>query len=407
MSLKWYIIALAIVCRFPSICAASACGEAQSEYTSQACTQNPDELVRQAASLNADKRYTEAADLMERLLMQHPETAGAVEQYNQALAGINRTDSIQTHIQPAKPDLPPQQWQINTGLQMQGGYSDNLNQAPTQSTILLGSVPIELSSQFRQQAGFGFETQLTGNAVRTFADSLQWQVRGELFNRETDYNGYANYQGANLLTSLMTHGDSGTETGGAFGFNALRYDGNIYLYTGQVMLRHAGKKGAYCQPQAGVDLLWQRQQGHPLLDSRYGGLMAGILCDTKIGLYSASISAGWDWASSLRPGGDQQRAKLEATGIWPTDIIAKDSFLKAHADFLQSNDMQPYSALLSNGASRYTNRIGLKLDYDWSLNLVAKNWRGVTSIKWQNQNSNISLFDTNTLEGWLGVRILW
>jgi hypothetical protein len=336
VSFKRHIIALAIACSFPLISAASVCDEAQSESSAQFCAQNPDELVRQAASLNASKRYTEAADLMERLLMQHPETAGAIEQYNQALVGIDRPNSV-PYIQSAQLALSSPHWQINSGLQMQGGYSDNLNQAPSQSTIQLTlpsrPITLELLPQFHKQSGFGFETQLSGNAVRTSADSLQWQIRGELFNRETAYGGYADYQGANLLTSLMSHGDGGTETGGAVGFNALRYDGDVYLYTGQVMLRHSGKKGAYCQPQAGVDLLWQRQQGNPLLDSRYGGLMVGMLCNTKIGLYNAAISAGWDWAPSQRPGGDQQRAKLEVNGIWSTDIIAKDSFIKAHADF--------------------------------------------------------------------------
>lgn len=251
------------------------------------------------------------------------------------------------------------------------------------------------------------ESQLTGNAERKITDKLHWQVRGELFNRETAYSGYADYQGANLLTSLMQHGDGGAETGVGLGFNALRYGGDVYLYTTQMMLRHAGKKGAYCKPQTGLDLLWQRQHGKPLLDSRYGGLMAGILCDTTLGFYSAAVSAGWDWASDERPGGDQQRGKLEMTGIWLTDAISQDSFLKANASILQSNDMQSYSPWLSNGATRYVRRIGLGLDYDWPLNIVANNWRGVAGVKWQNQSSNISLFETDTLEGWLGVRIAW
>jgi hypothetical protein len=402
VSFNRQILALLIACGFPAIGAATACNPSQNEQC-----QGPDELVRQAATLNAAGRYTEAADLLERVLMQHPDAGGAVEQYNQALAGIDG----QPQIQASQQNIDPRQWQLSSGLQMRGGYSSNLNQAPSQSTVQLtlpsGIVAVELQEQFHRQAGFGVETLLSGNAVRAVADRMQWQVRGELFNRETGYSGYADYQGVNLLTSLMQHGEGGTETGGALGYSALRYGGDVYLSTVQMLLRHTGQEMGYCRPQAGGDLLWQRQHGNPLLDSRYTGLMAGLFCDTKLGYYSAAISAGWDWASSQRPGGDQLRGKLDLTGAWFTDAIVQDSFVRAYASILQSNDSKAYSPWLSHGAKRYVSRIGLGLDYDWPLALVGDNWRGVASVKWQDQNSNISLFEMKTTEGWLGVRVGW
>jgi len=74
---------------------------------------------------------------------------------------------------------------------------------------------------------------------------------------------------------------------------------------------------------------------------------------------------------------------------------------------MYSNDMQSYSSWLSDGAKRYMNRVGVGLDYDWPLTAIANNWRGTASVRWQNQDSNISLFETDTLEGWMGVRIVW
>lgn len=407
MKLSGKILALALACSVAPVAAATACDPA--------CSQKVDERVRQAAALNAGRRYTEAADLLERVLMQYPDVSAAAEQYHRALAGIDSQSLIQPQPQPQPPSqpeaVPPQPWQINSGLQMRGGYSSNLNQAPRQSSLQLtlpsGPVTVELQPQFRQQAGFGVETQLSANAVRTVADNRQWQLRGELFNRETGYSGYADYQGTNLLTSLIQQGDGGTETGAALGFSALRYGGDVYLYTVQMMLRHAGKQGSYCKPQTGIDLLWQRQHGNPLLDSRYTGLMAGVQCNTKLGLYNAAISGGWDWASSQRPGGDQRRVKLEVAGIWLTDALLWGSFVKARADILQSNDLQAYSPWLSQGADRDIRRLSAGLDYDWPLTQIASNWRGVASVQWQQQHSNISLFETDTLEGWLGVRVAW
>lgn len=402
---------LAIVCSFLSISTANACDKALSEDSLQACNQDPDWLVRYAASLNAKKRYTEAADLLERILMQFPDIGGAIEQYNRALVGIDSQDSGYSQAPSSQQDIPPQQWQIDAGLQVRGGYSSNLNQAPSRPTVQLTlpsqTVNLELLPQFQKQAGFGIETQLAGNAVRTMDNGLQWQLRGELFNRETGYTGYADYQGASLLTSLMRQGYGGAETGAALGLNTLRYGNNIYLYTVQMMLRHAGSKGTYCKPQVGIDALWQRQHLNPLLDSRYAGLMAGALCDTGLGFYNAAISAGWDWASSQRPGGDQQRVKLEVTGIWAADAVLQNSFFKAHADLALSYDMQAYSSLLNNNATRHINRTALSLDYDWPLIWVGDNWRGIASVKWQNQNSNIGLFETDALEGWMGVRMAW
>ncbi|MDO9139671.1 MAG: hypothetical protein Q7U38_05020 [Methylobacter sp.] len=399
-------MAVLLLCTLPTIGAANSCD--------QACRQQIDGLVHQASTLNNDKRYTEAADLLERLLMEYPDAEGAAQQYSRALAGLESPQDNQPLVQaePSKQgDTSPHNWQTSGDLQVRGGYSSNLNQAPTQPTIQLTlpdqTVTLELQQEFQRQAGLGIETQLSMNAGRQLADKLQWQIRGELFNRETDYSGYADYQGANLLSTLMQQWDGGAETGAALGFNALRYGGDTYLYTTQMMLRHIGKKGAYCKPQTGLDVLWQRQHQNPLLDSRYTGLMVGVLCDTRLGFYSAAINAGWDWASSQWPGGDQQRTRLDMLGIWTTDAIIKDSFIKAHTDFLYSNDMQPYSAWLSNGAERYLNRIGLGLDYDWPLAAIADNWRGTASVRWQNQNSNISLFETNSLESWLGVRIVW
>lgn len=405
------IVLFAVVCGFLLINAANACDKALSEEYLQVCSQDLEWLVRYAASLNVKKRYAEAADLLERVLMEHPNVSGAVEQYNQALAGIDSQNIGYRQELPVLQDIPSQQWQIHGGLQVRGGYSSNLNQAPSRSTVQLTISQTEnlelFVPQFQKQAGFGVETQLAGSATRALGDKFQWQMRGELFNRETGYTGYADYQGAALQSSLMRQGDNGTETGAALGLNALRYGNNIYLYTFQMMLRHAGSKGAYCKPQMGMDVLWQRQHENPLLDSRYAGIMGGALCDTEIGFYNAAISAGWDWASSQRPGGDQQRVKLEVTGIWATDVLLQNSFIKARADLALSYDMQAYSPFLNNNATRHIDKTTLSLDYDWPLKWVGDNWRGVAGARWQNQNSNIGLFETDAVEGWLGVRTAW
>jgi hypothetical protein len=405
---KTLLLLLAFTALTSSFALANTCDSQQLNDPASSCHKSPEQQVQMAAELNAMQHYIQAADLIERLLMQYPQTQGAAEQYQLALAGMEGKHPVAITVQPLKQQNA---WQINTALQLRTGYSSNLNQAPSSSSVQLtlptGPIALNLLPQFQQQGGVGGETLLSANAMRGFANNLQWQIKGDLYGRETGSGGYADYQGTNLLSSLMSHHDNGSETGVAVGFNALHYNVDTYLFASQLMLRHTGTKRLYCKPQTGLDLLWQRQQGNPLLDSHYNGLMVGGLCDTPLGYYSVNLGAGWDWAASQRPGGDQLRGKIDITGIWSTPFISATSFIKATASYQESKDMQAYSPWLNYGATRQLNRLGLGLDYDWPLDVIVHNWRGVASVKWQNQDSNISLFTMNALEGWLGVRTAW
>lgn len=408
MHTKTLLLLLAFAAQIPSLTLASTCDSQQINDPASRCHNSPELQVKIAAELNAMQHYIQAADLIERLLMQYPQAQGAAEQYQLALAGMEGRHSISTTIQPKQQQSA---WQIDTAMQLRSGYSSNLNQAPSSSNVQLtlptGTITLNLLPQYQQRGGVGGETQLSANAVRGFANNLQWQVKGDLYGRETGSGGYADYQGTNLLSSLIKHHDSGSETTIALGFNALHYNADTLLFASQLMLRQTGSKYLYCKPQTGVDLLWQRQQSNPLLDSHYTGLMVGALCDTPLGYYNINLGAGWDWAASQRPGGDQLRGKLDVTGIWATPFISETSFIKATASYQESKDRQAYSSWLNYGANRQLSRIGLGLDYDWPLEVIVHNWRGVASVKWQNQDSNISLFTMNSLEGWLGVRTAW
>ena len=405
---KTLLIMLVLAVLTPSLTLASTCDSQQLNNPASSCYKSPEQQVQMAAELNAIQHYIQAADLIERLLMQYPQTKGAPEQYQRALAGMEGRHPVSIAGQTLQQQNA---WQINTALQVRTGYSSNLNQAPSSSSVQLtlptGPIALNLLPQFQQLGGVGGETLLSANAVRGFANNLQWQVKGDLYARETGSGGYADYQGTNLLSSLMSHHENGSENALVLGFNALHYNADAFLFASQLMLRHTGTKRLYCKPQTGIDLLWQRQQSNPLLDSHYSGLMVGALCDTPLGYYSVNLGAGWDWAASQRPGGDQLRGKLDIIGIWATPFISETSFIKATASYQESKDMQAYSPWLNYGATRQLNRLGLGLDYDWPLEVIVHNWRGVASVKWQNQDSNISLFTMNTLEGWLGIRTAW
>ena len=384
------------------------CDSQKTNDPTSACHKPPAQQVKLAAALNAKQHYIEAADLIERLLMQYPQAEGAVEQYQIALAGMEGQHPVSVTVQP----IPQQSaWQVNTALQMRSGYSSNLNQAPgsssVQFTLPTGPVYLNLLPQYRTQGGVGGEGLLSSNAIKGIGDHLQWQLKGDLYGRETGNGGYADYQGTNLTSALMSRHDKGSESAVIVGFNALHYAAGTYLLASQLMLRHTGVSYAYCRPQTGSDFFWQRQESNPLLDSHYTGLMVGALCDTPLGFYNVSLGAGWDWAANNRPGGDQVRGKLDVTGLWSTPFVLETSFIRATASYQENQDMQSYSPWLNYGAKRQLTRVGLGVDYDWPLDFILRDWRGVASAKWQNQDSNIGLFTMNTVEGWLGVRVGW
>ncbi len=407
MKAKALLMLLALLAFKPQQSLAAECDSQQLNDPKASCHKSPEQQIQMAADLIAKQHYVQAADLIERLLMQYPQTVGAAEQYQLALDGMEGKHPVSINVQALQQNV----WQINTALQMRSGYSTNLNQAPSSSSVQLtlptGPIALNLLPQFQQQGGVAGESQLSINAIRGYSNKLQWQVKGDLYGRETGNGGYADYQGTNLFSSLMKQHDSGSETALAMGFNALHYNVDTYLFASQLMLRHTGTQQWYCKSQSGVDLLWQRQQSNPLLDSHYTGLMIGALCDTPLGFYNINLGAGWDWAATQRPGGDQLRGKLEVTGIWNTPFITESSFIKASSSYQESLDRQAYSPWLNYGATRQLSRVGLGVDYDWPLEVIVHNWRGVATVKWQNQDSNISLFTMNALEGWLGVRTAW
>lgn len=405
MSRKWPILLLILTSLVSSKDGAASC-----EPNATPDCDNPAARLQQAAALNAAQRFTEAADLLESLLMADPDNTDALELYRQALIGMDRRGEQQSTATNEQHDAGASDWRTGGSMLVRAGYGSNLNQAPTQSTIQLTlpaqSIALELDSEFLRQAGFGFETQLVGNAIKALSSEWNWQIRGELYNRETGYEGFADYQGANVM-SMLTRAAEGTESGAALAIDGLRYGGDTYLYTARLLLRHAGRKIGQCRPQYGLDGLWQRQHDSPFLDSRYAGVMLGGWCDTDWGYYSAALSAGWDWADPQRPGGNQQRTRLEIIGSWPTDIWVEDSYLSARVSYLHGLDMEAYSPWLSRGADRTIDRIGLGLDYEWTLGWIGKDWRGIANVNWQNQDSNIELFQTNAVEGWLGVKVVW
>jgi len=402
-----FILIIFFLC-LPRLALASDCDSQQINDPASSCHKSPEQQVEIAADLNAMQLYAKAADMIERLLMQYPKTQGAAEQYQKALAGMESQNTKLNNEQPLKQQNT---WQINTALQMRTGYSNNLNQAPSSSTIQLtlpnGPISLNLLPQFQQRGGVGGDSLLSSAATLSIANNKQWQLKGDLYVKETGSGNYADYQAANLQSLLLKHHDNGSETGLVLGFNSQHYNVNTYLFASQILLRHTGTSILNCKPQTGVDLLWQRQQDNPLLDSHYTGLMIGALCDTQLGFYNINLGAGWDWASSERPGGDQFRGKLDIIGVWNTPMIIKTSFIKGTVSYQESLDRQSYSQWLNYGATRQLNRLGVGVDYDWPLEVIIHNWRGVAAVKWQNQDSNINLFTMNTLEGWLGVRTAW
>lgn len=387
----------------------SLCQGPIQEVDLAACRENVDWLIRYAHWLSNRNRYEEAADQLERLLMLYPLYPQATELYQQALTNINTQDIFLPRT--TEKSEATKNHSEGLTLYVREGYSSNLNRAPLQRNINLTfpaqTLVVDLSPQFRQQAGSATEIYLRTNTEKTLTNNLQWRVNGEIMARESAYDGYASYQGINLASSAIYTQESGSQYSASLVVNEMHYANDINVYAVQSQLHGHWGVSALCKTEAGADLLWQQQYKVSNLDSHYSGFMTGVFCQIDSNLVGFVLAGGRDWAIGQRPGGDQWRANLQLFGFWPLTAIHPNSLLKTRATYLYADDTESYSPLLSQGAKRQNNRYELGVDFEYPLDSILHNLKTVTSATWQKQDSNIGLFQINVIEVWGGVKIVW
>jgi len=388
----------------------SAQSDCQSaELKSCDCPVFAEQTLEKARQLVTENRLTEAADGLEGVLMRCPEQAAVYDYY---IGLLPLLDSSEAPPSDYYHTLTEPGWTIIKRLGVQGGYSDNLNRAPAQSTITLdlfnAPLTLDLLPEFKVQGGVSSLVNVGVNAYRRVSGTEQWQFAGDFVNRASGNEGYADYQRGRLFGEWRRGIGEPLEYSAEFAFDVLRYANDQYLAVAEIQLQQRWQANHRCQLLAGQDFLWQRQLDLAVMDSYYAGINAGLTCSVNDAQYQLKLSTGGDWGDALRPGGTRWRNQARVSALWTVDVLWEGSMMRVVAQYAQVNDAHEYSALLGEGQARQVQQVLLKSSYQWPIarhegSLIS----GQIDLSWQEEDSNIALFGVDYVEVWGGVNVKW
>lgn len=187
-------------------------------------------------------------------------------------------------------------WQYQREVQVKEGYSSNFNRAPINSSFVLtipnNPVLVQLEPKFMAQSGMGTDILGELKALKSVSDSLDWQLAGNGQIRQTEFNGYANYQAGALSSSWIQKNKSNTVDIALIGGNVVRYDNDVKIYLAQTQLKRLWHFSKQCDVWAGADGYWQKGEQVDNLSGIYAGGSGGIRCDRNTYSYQFNLSSG-------------------------------------------------------------------------------------------------------------------
>ena len=379
---------------------------------------SPSECQEQQQLLKAfdvklqNEALAEVLDQLERHIMLKPQHFRLVELYSKLLHTVENTSvEINNARNQVMEESSAWGWRFQREVQVKEGYSSNFNRAPITSNFVL-TIPnnpllVQLDPKFRAQAGMGTDMQGELKAFKHVSDALDWQLAGNAHFRQTEFDGYANYQAGDLSSSWIRKNSDQSADIAVLGGNLVRYGNDVKIYLAQTQLKRLWHWNGQCDLWAGTDGYWQKGEQVANLSGVYAGGSAGMRCDRSDYAYQFNLSSGEDFALENRLGGGQWRSRLMGQMIVPTEKWVKEGVLKLTAAATYSQDEQSYSQLLNNNAIRQYRRYEASIEYEFLLLEQIKNIKAVSSLQWQKQDSNIDLFKSAVYEAWLGFKWKW
>lgn len=369
-------------------------------------------LLSEVESKLQSESLTEVLDQLERQIMLTPQYQKLATYYSKLLHAIeNNSAQLNETRNQALIETTTQNWQFQREVQVKEGYSSNFNRAPISSSFVL-TIPnnpllVQLDPRFQAQAGMGTDIQGEIKAYNSVSETLDWQLAGNGQVRQTEFDGYANYQAAALSSSWIHKNTSNSADIAVVGGNVVRYDNDVKIYLTQTQLKRLWHLNKQCDLWAGADGYWQKGEQVANLSGVYAGGSSGIRCNRIDYTYQFNLSSGEDFALENRLGGGQWRSRLMGQIVVPAENWLKGSAFKLSAAATYSQDEQSYSLLLNNNAIRQYRRYEASIEYEFLLLEPLKNLKTVSSLQWQKQDSNIDLFRSEVYEAWLGFRWKW
>lgn len=373
--------------------------------------------------------YTAAVHALERAVLVQPGFAGAwldLAIANYRLGEIDTADQLLKHVEDNFSPPPEMRrqiasvrakftaarlkqvargWQSELGLF--AGYSNNANYGLSVSTLqlTLDGLPATLLLDPSYQPRADSFKELRGSLARTFqlgqgerAD-IYGVLRQRLYTSENDLN----------QTEGMVSGIWRTPWAWRDKEGASRYVGatlrNLY-FDGRSMTVGALTGGlrmpvGSCNGIVRADYEYRMFSGDAGLDAAIPWLGIGAECGKGAIQYGAQQRIGRDHPMSARAGGDTVRLETVAYGRWQLTpgLQIGGTLVYAHA-----SDSDAYSPILANGARRWVQRFGQKLEAVWVPGANPRSpWAIVIEIENVRDQSNIGLSSVSVTQVGIGI----
>ncbi len=375
-----------------------------------------------AAELNAGN-LSRAIESLERALLLNPENGAALIDYAQALQEdgqlfaaleINKVLQERNDVpENLRSQLAERQdlwqgltrrtrWQADIG----GGYDNNLNGGPRSDRIALtlSGEPIflALSEEFRAASGGFANLGILAEHTR-LAPDLQYTLSGRVRSRfsENDFSDVVELTGR--YSSRRTGLDRGSAQG--VGFSHLTFGGKA-LFTGTDVrgrLELGGGMSACLEYVSGAlqHQVWHTQR---LLDGIEVKLGAGARCIPE-SLENHSFSVEVNVINNLaieevRLGGDRLGWQLLGEWQW----FGLGGVFSTRVELASLLDVAGYTELLESNSRRRIDRGTFSVQYARPYKIMGQDIDLYANFYYQDQQSNLGLFDVDDAAGALGLR---
>lgn len=375
-----------------------------------------------AAELNSGN-LSRAIESLERALLLNPENGAALIDYAQALQEDGQLFAaleINTILQ-ERNDVPENlrsqlaerqdfwqgltrrtRWQADIG----GGYDNNLNGGPRSDRIALtlSGEPIflALSEEYRAASGGFANLGILAEQIR-LAPDLQHTLSGRVRSRfsENDFSDVVE------ITGRYSRRRAGLERGAVqgVGFSHLTFGGKA-LFTGADLRGRLelGRGASACSEYLAGALQYQVWHTQRLLDGVEAKLGAGARCIPE-SLENHSFSVEVNVINNLatdkdRLGGDRLGWQLLGEWQW----FGLGGIFLTRIELASLRDDAGYTELLESNSRRRIDRGTLSVQYVRPYKVMGQDVDLYTNIYYQEQQSNLGLFDVDDAAGALGIR---
>jgi len=364
---------------------------------------------------------SEAIESLERSLLLNPDNGAAMIDYGEALfqdgqlfAAMEINELLQERsdipldaaegIQQRQARWESMTRQTNWGLELSAGHDNNLNGASDQDsiTLTLSGEPVVLSlgEDFRVVAGSLINFRAVGSRQKLSVDS-QETFRGEILTRLSDQ------KNANLAQASGRYlfRDTARESGWQFaaGINYLNYASNSLFTAIDSEVRYRVRPRGTCQPHMAVELQYQTWHDQNKLNGLESRIALGGVCSyprRKNQSFSADIGLINNAAIKQdRLGGNRDGWQVNLG--WQTALFQGQ--LLAQASYTQLKDQRGYSDLLAFNAQRDVSRTSVLLQYREDLPAFGDAAQIIMNVFYQNQDSNLDLFQTRDTSAQIGI----